>query len=218
MPDKNEQHDSKVTDAQPQELRHGGANGARKNHRENYNGHEPLEYPAYEALAQHLTTAKSLREFKSDNDLAEHFHVQRMTVFRWKKDPDVILRVNWLATCNRLAGDLVVLREWAEIVETATEMAKGGNIGAMNFCAAIACREDRRREKSALSPLSLEEVLERTRKEHIKHSEMMTPTWLKERAKRLAKGPVPSAMALMEQEAEPEAGDVNTCEAKGELP
>jgi hypothetical protein len=141
-----------------------------------------------------------------------------MSIYRWKQDPDVIQRAHWLSTCNKLAGDLVAYREWPEIVETAAEMAKGGNIGAMNFCAAIACREDRRREKSSLSPLSLEEVLERAEIEYEKHAKIMTATWLEERAKRLAKGPVPSTMALTEQDAEPEAVNVNTCDTKGKLP
>lgn len=35
----------------------------------------------------------------------------------------------------------------------------------------------------AISPASLEEVLERAEKEYIKHGEMMTPSWIQERAK-----------------------------------
>jgi len=39
-----------------------------------------------------------------------------------------------------------------------------------------------------ISPESLEEVLERSEQEYEKHAAMMTPTWLKERAKRLGTG------------------------------
>lgn len=47
-----------------------------------YDGHEPLEYPGHEAVAQYLAAPESLREFKSFSDLANHFHVSRMTIHR----------------------------------------------------------------------------------------------------------------------------------------
>jgi hypothetical protein len=89
---------------------------------------------------------------------------------------------------------------------------------AIKFCEEITWRQGKQREKSRISPNSLEEVLERAEKEYERHAEMMTPTWLKERAEREAKGPVPSAIALAEQESKPEAVNVNASDEKGDLP
>jgi hypothetical protein len=47
---------------------------------------------------------------------------------------------------------------------------------------------------------------------------MMTPTWLKERAEREAKGSVPSAIALAEQKSKSEAVNVNASDEKTDLP
>src|SRR5579864_446012 len=93
-------------------IRFGPPSGPRRPRDEKYDGHKPLEYPGHEALAEYLATPKSLREYKSDRDLAEHFQVTRMTVHRAKKDVDVIKRANWLSMRNKLAGHLIVRREY----------------------------------------------------------------------------------------------------------
>ena len=105
---------------------------------EELDGSQPLGFPAHEALAQHLSSPKSVRQFKSDSDLAAHFKITRMTVFRWKREPDVIERALWLSMKNKLAGELIVRVEWPEIVERAVAMAKGGNVRAMEFCFKLA--------------------------------------------------------------------------------
>jgi hypothetical protein len=221
---KNNQKDQGIVEAPNSlstEIRFGGPNGPRQPRNEKYDGHQPLEYPGLEAVAQHLATPKSLREFKSDSDLAKHFHVTRMTVLRAKKDIDVIKRAHWLSMRNILIGDVVVRREFPSIAEEVTEMAKERNIAAMKLCIELACREDKQAKKSDISSSSLEEVLERAEIEYEKHSEMMTPTFLKERAKRLASGKPPvAAMSNVEPpkpdtEPAPDAAPVNSCDACG---
>ena len=96
-----------------------------------------------------------------------------------------------------------------------------GDMQAIKFCEEIAWRQEKQMGKSQISPYSLEEVLERSRREHIKHGEMMTPTFLKKRAKRLTSGNPPVAgMSYVEPpkpSAEPatEAVPVSSCDACG---
>ena len=179
--------------------------GPRKDRRKYYDGQEPLEFLGHEAAAWFLALPKAQLDFKSIAALAKHFNVTRVTVYRWIQDIDVMKRADSLSMQNKIAGNLAARREYVSIIEKAVEMAKEGNINAMKFCVDLAFPEDKQAKKSGISSASLEEVLERAEIEHVKHREIMTPTWLKERAKRLANEPVSSAMELMKQEAEPEA-------------
>ena len=156
MPDKNNQHDSSITDPQSRKVRYGAPDGPSKDRRES---HEPLEYPGHEAVAQFLAAPRALREFKSDNDLAKHFGVTRMTIYRWKQNPDVIKRAYWLSSYYRVAGDIQVLHKWPLIAQKAIEKAMKGDMQAIKFCYEIACREDRQHEESPLSSMSAEEIL-----------------------------------------------------------
>ena len=187
--------------AQSEKVRYGAPCGPRITESENYDGRTPIEWPGHETVAQYLAAPKSLREFKSDSDLAKHFQVNRMTVHRWKNAPDVIKRAHWLSMQNKMIGDIIARREYPSFMERAVELALKGNIPAMKFCAERAWPEDKRTEKSGTSSSSLEEVLERAEREYRKHYDTMTPTWLKERAKRLGYPPVPPATAPMGPEA-----------------
>jgi hypothetical protein len=188
--------------AQSEKVRYGAPCGPRTTESENYDGRTPMKYPGHEVVAQYLAAPKSLREFKSDNDLAKHFHVNRMTIHRWKIAPDVIKRAHWLSIQNKMVGDTIARREYPSIMKRLVELAMKGNIPAMKLCAERAWLDDKRAEKSDVSSPSLEELLKRSREEHIKNGEMMTPTWLKERQKRLANKPVPPANGLTEPEGE----------------
>ena len=212
-------------------MRFGAPDGTRPEGSENYNGHTPIEWPGLEAVAQYLAAPKSLREFKSDNDLAKHFLVTRMTIHRWKLHPDVIKRAHWLSNRYRLAGDLLVRINWPQIMQKASEKAMKGDMQAIKSCEEIAWRQEKQSEKSQISPYSLEEVLERSRIQYIKYGELMTPTWLKERTKRLAgekppveaAGPPPAILDVQQIKAEtepqpapkPESAHVNSCDACG---
>jgi hypothetical protein len=44
-----------------------------------YDPTKPLDPPEDEAIAQYLSTPKSIREFKSFSELARHFNISRMT-------------------------------------------------------------------------------------------------------------------------------------------
>jgi hypothetical protein len=171
---------------QSEEIRIGPPDGPRPEGSENYNGHTPIEWPGLEAVAQYLAAPKSLREFKSDNDLAKHFRKTRMTIHRWKHHPDVDKRVHWLSNRYRLAGDLLARLNWLRIMQKLVEKAIKGDMQAIKFCEEIAWRQEKQWDKRQISPYSLGEVLERARLQHIKDAETMTPTWILERAKRLA--------------------------------
>jgi hypothetical protein len=231
MPDKIEQQNSNVTDAQSEKIRYGAPDGPRKNRRENYHGREPLEYLGHEAVASFLAFPKELREFKSVAALAKHFNVARKTIYCWMKDIDVLKRADWLSETNKIIGKLVVRRACPGMSEKLVEMGMGGNISAIKLWAEITLREDKQQEKSPLSPSSLEEVLERAEIIYEKHAEMMTPTWLKERTKRLegekppveAAGPPPAILDMQPIKAEsepqpapqPESARVSSCDACG---
>jgi hypothetical protein len=203
------------------EIRFGAPSGPRQQRDEKYDGHQPLEYPGLEAVAQHLATPKSLRELKSDSNLAKHFHVTRMTVLRAKKDIDVIKRAHWLSMHNKIMGELVARREYSSITEKAVALAKEGNIAAMKLAIELAFPEDKQAKKSSISSSSLEEVLERAEIEYEKHAATMTSTWLTERAKRLASGKPPVAATPYVEppklNAEPaaESAPVNSCDSCG---
>jgi hypothetical protein len=222
--------------AQSEKIRYGAPDGPRRTGSEKYNGHTAIEWPGLEAVAQYLAAPICLREFKSDNDLAKHFHVTRMTVYRWKQDPDVIQRVHWLSNRYRLAGDLQARINWRRIVQKAIQRAMKGDMQAIKFCEEIAWRQEKQSEKAQISPYSLEEVLASGREEHVKNAEMMTPTWIKEREKRLAmaasaggNGTTPTTVIdvqptkvevtgvtpPVEAKPEPEPIQINTCDACG---
>jgi hypothetical protein len=65
----------------------------------------PLDSPEDEAIAQFLASPKSLREFKSVRELAAHFNISRMTVYRRSKDPRILARAEWLLKHHKRAGD-----------------------------------------------------------------------------------------------------------------
>ena len=77
---------------------------------------KPLDSPEDEAIAEYLATPKSIRQFKSFSELAEHFNISRMTVYRRSKSWKVLRRVEWLMRHHKLAGDLVARRYWDRIV------------------------------------------------------------------------------------------------------
>lgn len=158
-----------------QKTRYGAPDGPRKR-RENYHEWDPLDFPGHEALAHFLATPKTEREFKSLTALAKHFEISRMTIHRWKKDPDVLRRAEWLAKENKLAGDLVARREWQCIVEAQVAAAKRGNTAAAKFLERRAWPEDQG-ANSQISKVSLPEALLESEK-----IVGRLPSWLRERS------------------------------------
>lgn len=94
----------------------------------------PLDTPEDEAIAQYLTTPKSIREFKSLTDLAKHFGICRMTVYRRTKDLIILERAEWLLTYHRLAGDLIPRLHWERIMAGQVKAAAAGDTKAAQFC------------------------------------------------------------------------------------
>jgi hypothetical protein len=141
-------------------IRYGAPDGPRRPRGEKCDGHEPLEYPGHEAVAQYLAAPKSLREFKSDSDLAKHFHVSRMTICRWRHDPDVIQRAHFLSGFNEMAGDLLARQEWPRIMQKVVQKAINGDLQSIKFCESRAWPNELRVEQSHLSAtVSIQELL-----------------------------------------------------------
>jgi len=221
MPTTNKRTNYNVPGARSNEIRYGAPDGPRQRHRQYYDGRESLENPRHEATARFLAFPKELRDFKSIMALAKHFTVTGMSVYRWIRKVNVLKRADFLSMRNKIAGKLILRREYPSIMEKATEEAKGGNVKAMEFCADHAFPEDKQAEKSGISSASLEEVLERAHAEHIKHREMMTSTWLKERAKRLGypNGNAQTKEMVVEAKPGPDPAPpvaTNTCDACGQ--
>jgi hypothetical protein len=89
---------------EPQKIRYGAPNGPRRTERENLDRREPIPYPGHEAVAQYLAAPDSERQFRSVQELADHFHVTRKTIYAWRKDEFVLKRVEWLTQQNKLHG------------------------------------------------------------------------------------------------------------------
>src|ERR1700692_4398858 len=89
-------------EALPKKVRFGAPDGPRRHHREKNDYRLPLEFLGHESVAQFLAKPTLLGEFKSDVDLAKHFHVSRMTINRWRHDADVIERAIFLSENNQM--------------------------------------------------------------------------------------------------------------------
>ncbi len=113
------------------------------------NGKTPLDSPVDEAVAQHLAAPKSIREFRSFSELAGHFEISRMTVYRRTKDPVVLQRAEWLLKDHKLAGDLVARLHWERIVAGQVKAAVAGDTKAAAFCKQQAWPDDKDEETLA---------------------------------------------------------------------
>jgi len=119
-----------------------------RKYKRKFNKKKPLDSPVDEAIAEYLTTPKSIRQFKSFNELATHFNVCRMTVYRRTKDLEVLQRIEWLLTQHKFAGDLIARRHWGRIMAGQVKAAIGGDTKAAQFCKEVAWPEQ------PLNPLS----------------------------------------------------------------
>src|SRR5229473_189332 len=99
-----------------------------------YDRTKPLDSPEDEAIAQYLSTPKSIREFKSFGELAKHFNISRMTAYRRSKDSSILQRVEWLLMSHKLAGDLIARLSWERIVAGQVKAAVAGDTKAAQFC------------------------------------------------------------------------------------
>jgi hypothetical protein len=167
-------------------FRFGAPDGPRRKRRCWYDGHEPLPYAGHEAIAQFLAAPTADRRFESLTAPVNHFKIARMTLHRWKQNPDVLRRADWLSMHNKKVGDLEIRRQWSEIVAKMIEMAKNGNIAAIRMCLDCAFEEEKQAKKSPLSSESTGDLLARAEEEYKRNHELMTPSWLRERAAREA--------------------------------
>jgi hypothetical protein len=114
-----------------------------RNRKRKTNGKKPLELPVDEAVAQYLAAPKSIRDFRTFSELAEHFKISRMTAYRRSKDPVVLQRAEWLLTHHKLAGDLIARLHWERIVAGQVKAAVAGDTKAAQFCKEQAWPEDK---------------------------------------------------------------------------
>jgi len=113
-----------------------------RRNRRKYGPGKPLESPEDEAIAQYLSAPKSIREFKSFSELAEHYNFSRMTVYRRSKDSRILKRVQHLLMNHKLAGDIVARLNWGRVVAGQVKAAAAGNTKAAQFCKELAWPED----------------------------------------------------------------------------
>lgn len=114
-----------------------------RNRKRKSDGRKPLDSPEDEAIAQYLAAPKSIRDFRSFSELAAHFRITRMTVYRHAKDPIVLQRVDWLLAHHKLAGDLIARLHWERIVAGQVKAAVAGDTKAAQFCKEQAWPEDK---------------------------------------------------------------------------
>ena len=105
-----------------------------RKYKRKFNKKRPLDSPADEAIAEYLATPKSIRQFKSFTELATHFNISRMTVYRRSMESNILQRVEWLLTQHKLAGDLVARLNWGRIVAGQVKAAIRGDTKAAQFC------------------------------------------------------------------------------------
>ena len=126
----------------PQEVGTAAPDGPRMTHRKDYDGSEPLDDPAHEAIALFFATPRQFRQFKSVSTLAEHFGISRITIYRRAADVDVVHRIKCLLERSMRFGDLIACREWAGIVKAQVEAALAGDTRAAMFCQNRAWRQN----------------------------------------------------------------------------
>lgn len=95
---------------------------------------QPFSFPFDEAIAQYLSLPRPIREFQSFDDLAKHFGVSRMTVYRRSRNHIMLKRVCWLLESNRAAGMVFVRQNWIRIVRGQVHGAIRGDAKALQFC------------------------------------------------------------------------------------
>lgn len=95
---------------------------------------KPFTFPLDEAIAQHLSLPRAVREFQSFNDLAKHFRVSRMTVYRRSRNPVMHGRVVLLLEGKRAAGTILIRQNWIPIIRGAVRAAIRGDAKALQFC------------------------------------------------------------------------------------
>ena len=109
--------------------------------RKDYDGTEPLDDPAFEAIAQFFAAPRQFRNFDSVNALAKNLGVSRMTVYRRAQDANVIQRIDSLLRKSMRSGDLIACREWPGIVGAQVNAALAGDTRAAVFCLNRAWRQ-----------------------------------------------------------------------------
>jgi hypothetical protein len=106
-------------------------------------GSQPLVRAGHEALAQFLTTPRSMREFLNIRCLARHFEVRERTIRNWARRGDVLQRAMWLSRGNLLLAILIARRELPGGVERMAQDAKAGSIQAAKFLLKFTGPKDR---------------------------------------------------------------------------
>ena len=118
-------------------------------------GSEALPDHGHEDLAQWMATPKKLRRMKQ-YEFAKLNGVVPKTICDWENRPDVIARAAFLTRMSKERGQIIVWREWPNIVEKQTDKALGGHDWSAEFCKEVGYpkgshRSPRRKQTSRLA-------------------------------------------------------------------
>lgn len=152
------------SDDETQATRDGAPEGPSRRQGKYNDGSEPLAHSGFEAVAEYLSTPKSIREVKSVTALAAQLRVARLTVYRWTKNREVLRRAKWLTSGDVKLGAIIARRELPEIVEMMAAKAKSGDVRAAKLLFQVAVDLESRllANSGHISSLTINEALAMT--------------------------------------------------------
>ena len=104
-------------------------------------GGEALPDDRHEDLAQWMATPKKLRRM-TPYEFAKLKGVAPKTICDWENRPDVIARAAFLTRMSKERGQIIVRREWPNIIEKQTDKALGGHDWSAEFCKGVGYPEE----------------------------------------------------------------------------
>ena len=111
-------------------------------------GSEALPDDRHEELAQWMATPKKFRRMRQ-YEFAKLKGVAPKTLCDWENRPDVIARAAFLTRMSKERGQIIVRREWSNIVEKQTDKALGGLDWSAEFCKEVGYPEEQVRAAAA---------------------------------------------------------------------
>jgi len=135
-------------------------------------GSEALPDDRHEDLAQWMATPTKLRRMQQ-YEFAKLRGVVAKTICDWENRPDVIARAAFLTKMSKERGQIIVWREWPNIVGKQTEKALGGHDWSAEFCKEVGYPEEQvQAAAQANVGISLAEALADT------EGPLKKPTWM----------------------------------------
>lgn len=112
------------------------------------------------AYATWLATPEFLRNPSSETDLAAHLGVNRSTLWRWRKDPQVQLAVRWMVlhhagSAENISGVLEYVRT---VVHDASESTKSRMAAAKTWLDAVGIQHTFKEDSKLLAIQQVDEI------------------------------------------------------------